>query len=62
MVWGGSLNSKGSDYLKKLREADKVVGFLDRIKEKLKPEEKSHIKKTIDIISDYVNRLTESKE
>jgi len=62
LVWGGSLNSRGSDYLKKLREADKVVGFLEKLKEKIKSEEKHYIRKTIDIISEYINRLSEESE
>jgi hypothetical protein len=62
MVWGGSLNSRGSEYLRKIREADKVVGFLEKLKEKIRSEEKHYIRKTIDIISDYINRLSEEQE
>jgi hypothetical protein len=62
MVWGGSLNSRGSEYLRKIREADKVVGFLEKLKEKIQSEEKHYIRKTIDIISDYINRLSEEQE
>lgn len=62
MVWGGSLNSRGSDYLKKVREADKVVGFLEKLKEKIKSEDKHYIRKTIEIISDYVHKLSEESE
>lgn len=62
LVWGGSLNSRGSDYLKKLREADKAVGFLEKLKEKIKSEEKHYIRKTIDIISEYISRLSEESE
>ena len=36
MAWGGSLNKKGSDYLRKLREADKVIAFLESLKKKNK--------------------------
>ncbi|TFF97672.1 MAG: hypothetical protein EU541_07900 [Promethearchaeota archaeon] len=62
MVWGGSLNSKGSDYLKLLHEADKAVSFLEKIKERLKSEDKNYIRKTIDIITEYINKISEGVE
>jgi len=62
MVWGGSLNSKGSDYLKELREANKTVEFLEKIKRKIKLEDKDYIRKTIDIITDYINKLAEEQK
>ena len=32
MAWGGSLNKRGSDYIRMLRDADRVISFLERIK------------------------------
>ena len=58
MVWGGSLNKKGSDYIRRLREADKVISFLERLKEDLNHEEQEIFKKTIDIIIDYVSNMS----
>jgi len=43
MAWGGSLNKEGSDYLRNIREADKVIKFLERIKQELEDEEKQLI-------------------
>ncbi|TFF93654.1 MAG: hypothetical protein EU543_03120 [Promethearchaeota archaeon] len=62
MVWGGSLNSRGSDYLKHLHEANKAVEFLEKIKGKIKLEDKDYIRKTIDIITDYINKLAEGQK
>jgi len=62
VVWGGALNSKGSDYLKELQEANKAVEFLEKIKGKIKFEDKDYIQKTIDIITDYINKLAEGQK
>lgn len=56
MVWGGSLNEKGSEHIRKLREADKVIQFLEKIKENLVQKEKDLISKTIEIIVNYFNK------
>ena len=61
MVFGGSLNKEGSDYIRKVREADKVLKFLEEFKKELNKTEKDIVSKTIDIIVDYVNNLTEGK-
>ncbi len=58
MAWGGSLNKKGSDYIRRLREADRVISFLERLKEDLNHEEQELFKKTIDIIIDYVSNMS----
>ncbi len=57
MAWGGSLNKKGSDHLRDLREADKVIKFLEKLKEDLSDNEKKLISNTIEII---VDRFTKS--
>ena len=54
MAWGGSLNKDGSDYLRKLREADKVIAFLESIKEELNNEEQANFSRTIEIIVEYI--------
>jgi len=61
MVFGGSLNKEVSDYIRKVREADKVLKFLEEFKKELNKTEKDIVSKTIDIIVDYVNNLTEGK-
>ena len=56
MVWGGSLNEKGSEYIRKLREADKIIQFLEKLKENLVQKEKDLISETIEIIVNYFNK------
>ena len=58
MAWGSSLNKKGSDYIRRLREADRVISFLERLKKDLNHEEQEIFKKTIDIIIDYVSNMS----
>lgn len=50
MAWGGSLNKEGSDHIRELQEADKVIKFLEKFKEKLKKEQKVNVARVIDII------------
>ena len=57
MAWGGSLNEEGSDHLRNLREADKVIKFLEKFKEDLSDTEKKLISNAIEII---VDRFTKS--
>jgi len=59
MVWGGSLNKEGSDYLRKIRDADKVIAFLENTKEDLNREDQMILSKTIEIIVDYVSKISE---
>jgi len=56
MAWGGSLNKKGSDHLRNLREADKVIKFLEKFKEDLNDHEKNLISNAIDIIVDHFTK------
>jgi len=53
MAWGGSLNEEGSDHLRNLREADKVIKFLEKFKEKLSDNEKKLFSNVIEIIVDH---------
>jgi hypothetical protein len=61
MVWGGSLNKKGSDYLRKLRKADKIVEFLEEFNNDLKEAEKQIVSNTINIIVDHITKLSERR-
>ena len=62
MAWGGSINLKGSNYLRKIREIDKVLKFLEEFKKEINKEEKETISETIELIVNYVNKLSEGKE
>jgi len=53
MSWGGSLNEEGSDHLRNLREADKVIKFLEKFKENLSDNEKKLFSNVIEIIVDH---------
>ena len=61
MAWGGSLNKKGSDYIRKIREADRVVAFLNSLKRDLKYEEQFNITKVIEIIVENISKISERK-
>jgi len=61
MAWGGSLNKKGSDYVRKIREADRVLKFLEEIKKNLNPIEIETISKTIEIIVSQISKGSEQK-
>ena len=50
IAWGGSLNREGSEHIRKLREVDKVIGFLEKFKEDVDEEERKIISKTIDLL------------
>jgi len=56
MAWGGSLNKKGSDHLRNLREADKVIKFLEKFKEDLSDNEKKLNSNAIDLIVNYFTK------
>lgn len=62
MAWGGSLNKEGSDYIRKLKEAEKVIEFLEGLKEDLNLEEQAALSKTIEIILDFITKLSERKD
>ncbi len=59
MAWGGSLNKNGSDYIRKLREADRVIAFLEGLKEDLNTKQQANLSKTIEIIVEYISKITE---
>ena len=61
MAWGGSINLKGTDYLRKMREMDKVLKFLEEFKKYVNTEERRKISETIDIIVNHMNKLSEGK-
>ena len=61
MAWGGSLNKDGSSHLRKIREADRVVKFLESIREELKPQESKKVYEVIEIISNYISKNSESE-
>ncbi|GAI72035.1 unnamed protein product [marine sediment metagenome] len=56
MAWGGSLNEEGSDHLRNLREADKVIKFLEKFKEDLNDNEKKLISNAIEIIVEHFTK------
>jgi alcohol dehydrogenase YqhD (iron-dependent ADH family) len=58
-VFGGSLNKNGTNYLRKIHEADKVVKFLEEFKNVLEKEEKEIINESINILVDYITELGE---
>ena len=58
MAWGGSLNKKGSDHIRELQEADKVIKFLEKFKENLNKEQKETVSRVIELI---VNHFTQKK-
>jgi len=61
MAWGGSLNKEGSDYLRNIREADKVIKFLERIKQELKDEEKQLISNAIDVVVNHYTKKSKNE-
>jgi flagellin-specific chaperone FliS len=61
MAWGGSINLKGTDYLRKVREMDKVLKFLEEFKKNINTEEREKISETIEILVNYMNKLSEGK-
>ncbi|MHA1931161.1 MAG: hypothetical protein ACW96X_01400 [Promethearchaeota archaeon] len=62
MAWGGSLNKEGSDYLRRLREADKVISFLENLKNHLEPEKSLNLSRTIEIIIEFISSASEKKD
>lgn len=53
MAWGGSLNKEGSNHVRNLREADKVLKFLEGLKRDLNENEKQKVSETINIIVEH---------
>ena len=56
MTWGGSLNREGSDYIKKLMEAEKVIKYLEKFKAQVNPEDASTISKAIEILVNFFTK------
>ncbi|MFX1396338.1 MAG: hypothetical protein ACFFAS_04760 [Promethearchaeota archaeon] len=61
MAWGGALNSKGTDYLRLVREMDKVIEILEKLKSKVGNEQINNINKTIEIIMEYMSKISKGK-
>ncbi len=61
-VWGGSLNKKGTNYLRKIHDAEKAVKFLEAFKQLLEEKEKKVVNETINLIVDYINTLGENEK
>ena len=59
MAWGGSLNKEGSDYLRSVRKAEEVIQFLENLKDQLINEEQIHVTNVIEIITNYITKLSE---
>jgi hypothetical protein len=53
VVWGGSLNRDGSDYIRKLKDVEKILRFLESFKKSLGNEEKATVTEVIDIITNH---------
>jgi hypothetical protein len=62
MAWGGSLNKDGSNHIRKLREAGKIIEFLEKFKEDLNDEDKKVFQKAIEIIIKYTEEISTNKE
>jgi hypothetical protein len=62
MAWGGSLNKNGSDHILMLKKAENVISFLEKLKTDLTLEEQKNLSKTIDIIMDYVFRISQKEK
>ena len=60
MAWGGSLNKEGSDHLRIIREADKVLKFLEGLKQELSADEQSKVSETIKIIVKHYTKKSGS--
>ena len=56
MVWGGSFDEKGSDYIRYLVQAEKTIKFLEKFKEEVNKDEKECLLKTIDIIVNHFSK------
>ena len=59
MAWGGSLNKEGSDYIRKIMEADKLIKFLENLKNAIKEKEKEAVSAVIEII---INRFANNSK
>jgi hypothetical protein len=57
MVFGGALNSDGTDYLRDIRKIENVITFLEKLKSKLGKEEKQTLDDAISVLIEYGNKL-----
>ncbi|TXT66691.1 MAG: hypothetical protein BAJALOKI1v1_270023 [Promethearchaeota archaeon] len=62
MVFGGSLNERGTNYLRKLHEVHRVLEFLETFKDEVNSNQKQVIDKTIKILVQYITKMAEGKE
>ncbi|NVM17487.1 MAG: hypothetical protein HWN80_07210 [Candidatus Lokiarchaeota archaeon] len=61
MAWGGSLNKEGSNHFRNLREADKVIKYLESLKRELIDKEKQKVSETINIIIKHYTKESKSE-
>lgn len=61
MVWGGSLNKRGTEYLKQISEAERAIKFLENLKKELDDNQKEKISNTIELIMNFFSSLTEKE-
>lgn len=61
MAWGGSLNQDGSDYIRKLKDIEKILHFLESFKKTLRDEEKAKVTDVIDIITKHFRNQFEKE-
>lgn len=61
MVWGGSLDRDGSDYIKRLKEAENVIKFLEKLKIEVSYDESKTIANVIDIITNFLSEYNRIK-
>lgn len=43
MVWGSAFNEKGSDYIRKMVQAEKAIKFLEKFKEEVNSNDKEYL-------------------
>ncbi len=56
MVWGCAFDEKGSDYIRKMVQAEKAIKFLEKFKEEVNSNDKEYLLKTIDIIVNHFSK------
>jgi hypothetical protein len=61
MAWGGSLNKEGSDYIRNMREADKVIKFLEKLKQELNNEEKQIVEDAINLLVNHYTKESKNE-
>jgi hypothetical protein len=59
MAWGGSLNKDGSDYVRKLKEVERILHFLESFQHSLNKEEKEKVNEVIEIITNNFRKKFE---